>query len=86
MLDWGITCVLREDRYSNSFEASQQFLGTSLPVANQMIHCQGKLGNGVNRNATTSKSNERNGKAVAGTTSKKSKVGGKALQKEHAIY
>ncbi|KAI2501496.1 hypothetical protein MHU86_12941 [Fragilaria crotonensis] len=39
-LEAGITCVLSEDRYQDSFEATQQFLGTL--VANQMIHRQAK--------------------------------------------
>ena len=41
-LESGITCVLSEDRYSDSFEATQPFRGTL--VANQLVHRQGKRG------------------------------------------
>lgn len=50
-LEAGITCVLSEDRYHDSFEATQQFLGTL--VANQMIHRQAKRGGGEERNASS---------------------------------
>ena len=59
-LEAGITCVLSEDRYQESFEATQQFLGTL--VANQMIHRQAKRGGGDERNASSS---ERSGKPQA---------------------
>ena len=61
--------MLSEDRYSDSFEATQQFLGTL--VANQMIHRQGKRGSGNDRNVSTSESSERKGKAGKGNKSKK---------------
>jgi hypothetical protein len=53
-LEAGITCVLSEDRYQDSFEATQQFLGTL--VANQMIHRQAKRGGGDERNESSTES------------------------------
>ena len=67
-LEPGITCVLSEDRYSDSFEATQQFLGTL--VANQMIHRQGKRGTGDDRNVSMSEAGD---KKNAGKGSNKAK-------------
>ncbi|KAI2497148.1 hypothetical protein MHU86_17351 [Fragilaria crotonensis] len=53
-LEAGITCVLSEDRYQDSFEATQQFLGTL--VANQMIHRQAKRGGSDDRNVSSADS------------------------------
>ena len=46
-LESGITCILSEDRYSDNFEATLQFLGTL--VANQAVHRQGKRGGNEDR-------------------------------------
>jgi hypothetical protein len=65
----GITCVLSNDRYSNSFESTQQFLGTL--VANQIIHRQERKGT----------SEERNVSSIEGGGNKNVK-GGKAMKKK----
>ncbi len=66
-LEAGITCVLSDDRYSDDFEATQQFLGTL--VANQAIHRQGKRGGNEDRKVASSSS----GGAKGGGKSKKNK-------------
>ena len=64
-LEAGITCVLSEDRYQESFEVTQQFLGTL--VANQMIHRQAKRGGGEERNASSAeKGGKPQGKSKSG--------------------
>jgi hypothetical protein len=68
-LEAGIMCVLSEDRYQDSFEATQQFLGTL--VANQMIHHQVKRGGGDERNVS---STEGGGKAHAKSSKGKKKI------------
>jgi hypothetical protein len=50
-LEARITCVLSDDRYSDSFESTQQFLGTL--VANQMIHRQGRKGTSDDSNVSS---------------------------------
>ncbi|KAI2491468.1 Reverse transcriptase (RNA-dependent DNA polymerase) [Fragilaria crotonensis] len=70
-LEAGITCVLSEDRYQDSFEATQQFLGTL--VANQMIHRQAKRGGSDDRNVSSADSGSNKGHA-------KSKGGKKKLE------
>ena len=65
-LEAGITCVLSDDRYSDSFESTQQFLGTL--VANQMIHRQGRKGTSDERNVSSTEGggnkNIKSGKAT----------------------
>jgi hypothetical protein len=68
-LSAGITCVMSEERYSDSFEATQQFLGTL--VANQAVHNRGKRGD--DRNVSSAKG----GKSGGGNKSKKGKSGKK---------
>jgi hypothetical protein len=65
----GITCVMSEERYSDSFEATQQFLGTL--VANQAVHNRGKRGD--DRNVSSTKGARSGG----GNKSKKGKSGKK---------
>ena len=69
-LEAGITCVLSEERYQDSFEATQPFLGTL--VANQMIHHQAERGGGDERNVSSA---EGGGKAET-----KSSKGNKKLE------
>ena len=65
----GITCVMSEEMYSISFEATQQFLGTL--VANQAVHKnKGKRGN-HDRNVSSTKV----AKLGGGNKSKKGKSG-----------
>ena len=59
-LESGITCVLSEDRYSDNFEATQQFLGTL--VANQMVHRQGRKAASDDRNVSSSTTASQKGK------------------------
>jgi hypothetical protein len=61
-LESGITCVLSEDRYSDSFEATQQFLGTL--VANQLVHRQGKRGGDEDRNVSSAEAGGGAGKKL----------------------
>ncbi len=66
-LEAGITCALSDDRYSDNFEATQQFLGTL--VANQAVHRQGKRGGNEDRKVASSSS----GGAKGGGKVKKNK-------------
>ena len=50
-LESGITVVLSDDKYSDDFEATQQFLGTL--VANQQVHRQNKRGGDEDRNVSS---------------------------------
>lgn len=68
-LEAGITCVLSEECYQDSFEATQQFLGTL--VANQMIHRQAKRGGGDERNVSSA---DGGGKAHAKSSKGKKKL------------
>ena len=56
-LSAGISCVMSEERYSDSFEATQQFLGTL--VANQAVHNRGKQGD--DRNVSSAKGGKSSG-------------------------
>ena len=71
-LDAGVTCVLSEDRYSEDFEATQQFLGTL--VANQIVHRQGKRGSDEDRNASGVEAGDKGGKKSAGKGKTKKKI------------
>ena len=67
-LSAGITCIMSEERYHNSFKAAQQFLGTL--VVNQAVHNRGKQGD--NRNVSSAKSGKSSGgnkieKGMSGT-------------------
>ncbi len=66
----GSICVMSDERYSDSFEATQQFLGTL--VANQAVHNRGKRGED-DRNVSSAKG----GKSGGGNKSKKRKTGKK---------
>ena len=70
-LEAGITCVLSDDRYSDSFESTQQFLGTL--VANQMIHRQGRKGTSDERNVSSTEGSG-NKNIKSGKATKKKRV------------
>jgi hypothetical protein len=70
-LESGITCVLSDDRYSDDFEATQQFLGTL--VANQIVHRQGGGGEDE-RNASSLEASGKGGKKVAEKTGLRKKI------------
>jgi ribosomal protein L19E len=71
-LDSGITCVLSDDRYSDDFEATQQFLGTL--VANQIVHRQGKRGGDEERNASSIEANSKGAKKNNGKGKTKKRI------------
>jgi hypothetical protein len=68
-LSAGITCILSEEKYSDSFEATQQFLGTL--VANQAVHNKGKRGDDRNVSSTKGTKSGGGNKAKKGKSGKK---------------
>jgi hypothetical protein len=71
-LDSGVTCILSDEKYSDDFEATQQFLGTL--VANQIVHRQSKRGGDDERNASSAEVSSKGGKKGNGKGKTKKKI------------
>jgi hypothetical protein len=71
-LDSGVTCVLSDEKYSDDFEATQQFLGTL--VAKQIVHRQSKRGGDDERNASSAEISSKGGKKGNGKGKTKKKI------------